>query len=285
MLESILIYGLVWATMYALMALGFSLIFSVAKILNLTHGMLIMAACYVVYFMVTGLNLPLGLSIVAGIFIIALLGVLLYVGFMKNLKGSVNSLVLLTSGLAMFLEQIIIISIGPDSKFVPSMVIGSVSIVGVEVSYQQVLSVVAAFLLIAALWLFLNRSKLGRAIRAVAQDRDLAAMSGINPEKIFMVTMGISGALAAMAGVLIAPLQTVTPEIGWGMMISAFTVTILGGIGSVWGMAVAGAIVSYVELITAFAISPALKEAAAFSIMALTLIFKPSGLFGKGDIE
>ena len=110
-------------------------------------------------------------------------------------------------------------------------------------------------------------------------------MYGINAERVFIVTMAISAALAAMAGALIAPLQAVTPEIGWSMMGSAFTVTILGGIGSIWGMAIAGAIVAYVELLTAFAISPALKEAAVFTIMALTLIFKPSGLFGRGEIE
>jgi branched-chain amino acid transport system permease protein len=135
------------------------------------------------------------------------------------------------------------------------------------------------------LWLFLQRTKMGRAIRAVAQDRDMAAVSGINVEKVFGVTIAISSMMAAMAGVLIAPLQTVTPEIGWGMLGPAFTVTILGGIGSVWGMAVAGVIVAYLELITAFLVSPVMKEAAVFTILALTLMFRPSGLFGKGEIE
>ena len=284
MAESIIVYGMVWATLYALMALGFSLIFSVAKILNLAHGMLIMVACYVVYVLVANCNLPLGVSIFAGVVIIALLGILLYAAFMKRLRGSINALVLLTGGLAMMMEQAIIITVGPHSKFVPSLVKGSLSIIGVEVSYQQVLSMVIAFILITFLWLFLQRSRIGRAIRAVAQDRDVAAILGINVEQIFTITMAISAILAAMAGVLIAPIQAVTPEIGWGMMGSAFAVTILGGIGSVWGMAIAGAIVAYIELITAFVISPVLKEAAVFTIMALTLIFKPSGLFGKGEV-
>lgn len=284
MVACIVVYGIVWAALYALMALGFSLIFSVAKILNLAHGALIMIACYVVYILVSNLNFPLGVSILAGVAIIALLGILLYAGFIKRLRGSTNRLILLTGGLAMIMEQAIIISIGPHSKFVPSMVKGSVSIIGVEVSYQQVLSMVIAFVLISLLWVFLQRSKTGRAIRAVAQDRDVAAILGINVEKIFTITMAISAILAAMAGVLIAPIQAVTPEIGWGMMASAFTVTILGGIGSVWGMAIAGAVVAYVELFTAFLVSPVLKEAAVFTIMALTLIFKPSGLFGKGEV-
>ena len=235
--------------------------------------------------MIAGFKFPLGLSIFIGIVAVTLLGVFLYVAFMKKLKGSVNSLVLLTGGLAMIMEQAVIITIGPTAKFVPSMVKGSISIIGVEVSYQQIISVIAAFLLMGLLWIFLNRTKVGRAIRAVAQNRDVAAMYGINAERVFIVTMAISAALAAMAGALIAPLQAVTPEIGWSMMGSAFTVTILGGIGNIWGMAIAGAIVAYVELLTAFAISPALKEAAVFTIMALTLIFKPSGLFGRGEIE
>jgi len=285
MVESILVYGIVWAAMYTLMALGFSLIFSVARILNLAHGMLIMAACYIVYVMIAELNLPLAFSIGAGILGTALLGILLYLCFMKRLRGSINSLILLTSGLAMIIEQTVIITIGPHSKFVPSMVKGSVSIIGAEISYQQILTVFSALILITMLWLFLQRTKLGRAIRAVAQDRDMAAVSGIKVERIFGATIAISAMLAATAGVLIAPLQTVTPEIGWGMLGPAFTVTILGGIGSVWGMAVAGIIVAYVELITAFVVSPVLKEAAVFVILALTLMFRPSGLFGKGEIE
>jgi branched-chain amino acid transport system permease protein len=285
MLQAILVYGFVWAALYTLMALGFSLIFSVAKILNLAHGMLIMAACYIVYIMTASLHLPLISSVLLGTFSVVLLGLFLYIGFMKKLRGSVNSLVLLTSGLAMIIQEVIIITIGPTNKFVPSLVKGSISILGVEVSYQQILSVIAAYLFTGLVWFLLYRTRLGRAIRAVAQDRDTAAMSGINAEQIFMVTMGISAALAAIAGVLIAPLQTVTPEIGWGMLGPAFTVTILGGIGSVWGIAIAGFIVAYVEMVTAFAISPALKEAAAFLILALTLMFRPSGLFGKGEIE
>jgi len=285
MLNPILVYGIVWASMYALMALGFSLIFSVAKILNMAHGMLIMTTCYTVFAMTAYLHFPLGGSIVAAIAITVLLTVILYVCFMKRLRGSVNSLILLTSALAMIIQEIINITIGPDNKFVPSMFKGSVSIIGVEVSHQQIASVVVAFLLINMLWLFLCRTKLGSAIRAVAQDRETAAMSGINAEKIFIVTIAISAILAAMAGILIAPLQTVTPEMGWGMMASSFAVTVLGGIGSVWGMAIAGIIVAYAELLTAFVISPALKDAVAFVIMVLTLMIRPSGLFGKGTIE
>ena len=126
--------------------------------------MLIMVACYVIYLMIAGFKFPLGLSIFIGIVAVTLLGVFLYVAFMKKLKGSVNSLVLLTGGLAMIMEQAVIITIGPTAKFVPSMVKGSISIIGVEVSYQQIISVIAAFLLMGLLWIFLNRTKVGRAL-------------------------------------------------------------------------------------------------------------------------
>jgi branched-chain amino acid transport system permease protein len=155
----------------------------------------------------------------------------------------------------------------------------------VVVSNQAILSVCIAFSAVAALVVFLQRTKAGRAIRAVTQDRETASLTGINAERIYYITVIITGTLAGMAGVLVAPIQTVTPEIGWEMMVTAFTVTILAGLGGpIWGILVASAIVAYGELLTAFLISPMLKEAAAFLIMILTLMFRPSGLFGKGRL-
>jgi len=265
------------------MAIGFSLIFGVADVINLSHGMIIISACYVVFMFVNSMHWPLWTGIILGIMAAMLLISIIYLGFIrKMLRGPHTSMILLTAGLAMVIQQIIILLVGPQTKFVPSMIRGSSTIFHVVLSNQQILSVAVAFSLILLLALFLQYGKFGRAIRAVSQDRETAVMSGIDAEKVMLVTMIIAGMLAGTAGVLVAPLETLIPELGWQTMVTAFTVTVLAGLGGpIWGLVAAAAIVAYSELLTAFFISPRLKEAAAFVILFLTLMFRPSGLFGK----
>lgn len=286
MLQTILVFGITWASLYCLVAIGFSLLFSVAKVLNLAHGMIIMGACYTVFLLVTGMHWTLGFSLIGGVTAAVLLILIIYLGFIKRLLTAPHtSLILLTAGLANVMQQIVILTMGSHTKFVPTMITGSTTILGVVLSNQQVLSVIIAFSIVILLAMFLKYTKIGRAIRAVTQDRDIAVLSGINAEKMYIVTIIIAGILAGIAGVLVAPIQTVTPEMGWEMVTTAFTVTILAGLGGpIWGIIVAAGIVAYAELTTAFLIAPMLKEAAAFLIMILTLMFRPSGLFGKGGL-
>jgi branched-chain amino acid transport system permease protein len=283
MLETILIYGIVLTALYSLMAMGFWLIFSVADLINLAHGMTIISACYVVFMLVSATNFPLWLSLAAGILASVVMILLIYVVFMKRMLNTPHtSMLLLTAGLAMAIQQAIILLAGPQTKFVPQMVAGSVTLLGVVVSWQQVLSVCTVFVITLAMGIFLQKGKTGRAIRAVSQESDVATLSGVNPEAVFLVTVMITGILAGVAGVLIAPLETLIPELGWETMVTAFTITVLAGLGGpVWGVVVSAGIVAYSELLTSYHILPELKEASAFIILILTLMFKPSGLFGR----
>jgi len=286
MVATVIIFGIIWTALYCLIAFGFSLLFGVAQVLNLSHGMIIMSACYVSFLLVTGLNCSLGVSFLGGIIGAVLLLLIIYLGFIKKfLTAPQSSMLLLTAGLANIIQQIVILTIGPDTKFVPTMIEGGTTLFSVVLSNQQILSVGVAFGLVVLLVLFLQRTRMGRAIRAVTQDRSTAALSGINAEEMYVATILIAGVLAGVAGLMVAPIQTVNPEIGWEMMVTAFTVTILAGLGGpVWGIVIAAAIVAYAELLTAFLISPMLKEGAAFVIMILTLMFRPQGLFGKGRV-
>jgi branched-chain amino acid transport system permease protein len=281
MIETVLIFGIIWTVLYSIITLGFYLLFGVAKVLNLSHGMIIMSACYITFLLVGSMNF--GIGILGGILGTILLLLIIYLGFIKKLlTAPQTSMLLVTAGLANIIQQIIILTVGPHSKSIPSMITGSTAVFSVVLSNQQILSAGIAFILIVMLVLFLQKTKMGQAIKAVTQDRNTAAMCGVNAEKMYLVTIIISGALAGVAGLLVAPIQIVTPEIGWELMVTAFAVTILAGLGGpIWGVLVAAAIVTYAELLTAFLISPALKEAAAFLIMILTLMFRPSGLFGK----
>ena len=283
MLETILIYGIILTALYSLVAMGFWLMFSVADIINLAHGMTIMSACYVAFIMFSVMNCPLWLGLLLGILAAVILSLLLYGTFIRRmLIAPHTSMILLTAGLAMVIQHAIILLAGPQTKFVPEMVKGGFHILGVVVSWQQIISVAVASVIIVAVGIFLHKGKMGRAIRAVSQEKSVAQLSGINPESIFILTVIIAGALAGTAGVLVAPLRTLIPEMGWETMVSAFTITVLAGLGGpLWSVVIAAAIVAYSELLTSFYISPELKEAAAFMIMILTLMFKPSGLFGK----
>jgi branched-chain amino acid transport system permease protein len=286
MVQTVIIFGVIWTALYCLIAMGFSLLFGVAQVLNLTHGMIIMSACYVAFLFVTSLHWSLGPSLMGGLIASVFLIVVIYLGFIKKLLTAPHtSMLLLTAGLANVIQQVVILTVGPDTKFVPTMIAGGRTVFSVVLSNQQILSVGVAFVLVFLLVLFLQRTRMGRAIRAVTQDRSTASLSGINAEEMYLVTIIIAGVLAGVAGLLVAPIQSVTPEIGWEMMVTAFTVTILAGLGGpIWGVIVAAAIVAYAELITAFLISPMLKEGAAFVIMILTLMFRPQGLFGKGRL-
>lgn len=282
MIIDLLIFGVIWAAIYTLIALGFSLIFGVARVMNLAHGAFFMVASYMVFFLATSRGLNMIWAIIAAIVITILLALLSYRILIRPMKESLTRILMVTMGLAMFLEQVMLHWFGPDPRYVPTTIPGSVSVLGVRVTNQQFLAIMVSILLIIAMWYLLTKTKAGRIIRAVAADREMATLIGIDEGKTYYACMGLSALLAAVAGVLVAPFLTVTPTMGWSPILAAFTIVVLGGMGSVWGTVLGALIVAYAEVITAYAISPQLKEAVTFSIMILALIFRPHGLFGKG---
>ncbi|MHB8917163.1 MAG: branched-chain amino acid ABC transporter permease [Desulfocucumaceae bacterium] len=282
MIIDLLIFGVIWASIYTLIALGFSLIFGVARVMNLAHGAFFMVASYMVFFLATNRGLNMIWAIIAAIVITILLALLSYRILIRPMKESLTRILMVTMGLAMFLEQVMLHWFGPDPRYVPTTIPGSVSVLGVRVTNQQFLAIMVSIFLIIAMWYLLTKTKAGRIIRAVAADREMATLIGIDEEKTYYACMGLSALLAAVAGVLVAPFLTVTPTMGWSPILAAFTIVVLGGMGSVWGTVLGALIVAYAEVITAYAISPQLKEAVTFSIMILALIFRPHGLFGKG---
>lgn len=286
MASTILVYGIVLMALYSIVAIGFSLIYGVADIINLSHGMIILIAMYATFEFTAGVKLGLVASMTGGILTAIVLLTIIYLGFIrKMLTAPHTSMLLLTAGIANVIQQLIILLVGPNTKYVPSIVLGSSKVLGVVVSNQQIIAVVVAFSLVGLLAVFLQTSKTGRAIRAVTQNKDVAALHGVNPASVYIYTVIISGFLAGVAGILVAPIQSVMPEMGWSMMVTAFTVTILSGLGApLWGIVIAAAMVAYAELLTAFFVSSMLSEAAAFLIMIFTLMFKPSGLFGRTNV-
>jgi branched-chain amino acid transport system permease protein len=284
-LVDIVIFGTIWGAIYTILALGFSLIFGVARILNLAYGAMYMVASYLIYSLVSGLGLAAVSAWLLAVVATSLAGMVLYRVFIFPLRDSLGRVLIVTAGIAIFLQELAVLTFSTEPRYVPTVLPGSVALWGVRITHQQLLTVVVAGVLVALLHVVLVRTRLGRELRAVAQDTEMAALMGIPVERAYLVAMALSTALAAAAGALVGPFLTVNPEMGWSPLLVAFTIVVLGGLGSLWGTIAAAFIVAYAEMLTAFLISPQLRDAATFAIMILTLVFRPHGLFGKGIVE
>ena len=285
MLIDVLIFGTIWGAIYTILALGFTLIFGVARVLNLAYGAIYMVASYLIYSLVSGFGLGAVTAWVIAVAATSAVGVALYLVFIYPIRESLGRVLIVTAGIAIFLQEVAVLVYSTEPRYVPTAFPGSLEILGVRVTHQQILTLVVAVALVVLLHLFLVRTRTGRELRAVAQDSEMAALMGIPVRRAYLFAMGVSTALAAAAGALVAPFLTVSPEMGWSPLLVAFTVVVLGGLGSLGGTIVAAFIVAYAEMLTAFLISPQLRDAVTFVIMIGTLVFRPHGLFGKGMVE
>lgn len=278
----ILIFGIFWTAVYSIAALGFSIIFGVARILNLAHGAIIAVACYLVYTFSTVLKINATLAIGLSVVIVILIGLAIYKGLFEPIRTSLSKVLILSTGLAIFMGELLFIFFGPQPQVVPTILKGGFRIRESVVSYQQLFAVVVIAVILLGVWFFISKTKEGRILRAVAQDYEMAQMLGINPIKIFYGAMGLSCFLGAIGGALVAPFLPLTPEFGWTLQLPAFTIVILGGLGSIRGTILAAFIVGFSEVLTAFLLSPQLKEAVTFGIMFAVIVMRPHGLFGRG---
>jgi len=285
MLVDIVIFGTIWGAIYTILALGFTIIFGVARVLNLAYGAMYLVASYLIYTLVTRFGLAAVPAWLLAVAATALAGMLLYRVFIFPLRETLGRVLIVTAGIAIFLQEIAVLLFRTEPRYVPTVLPGSLEILGVRVTHQQLLTLAVAVALVALLHLFLTRTRYGRELRAVAQDTEMASLMGVPVERTYLVAMGLSTGLAAAAGALVAPFLTVNPEMGWSPLLVAFTVVVLGGLGSLWGTIAAAFIVAYAEMLTAYLISPQLRDAATFAIMIGTLVFRPHGLFGKGIVE
>ena len=285
MLTDIVIFGTIWGAIYTILALGFTLIFGVARVLNLAYGAIYMVASYLIYSLVSGFGLSAVLAWIIAVVATSIAGIALYRVFIYPLRDTLGRVLIVTAGIAIFLQEVAVLVYSTEPRYVPTAFPGSLEILGARVTHQQLLTLVVAVLMVALLHAFLVRTRIGRELRAVAQDSEMAALMGIPVQRAYLFAMGLSTALAAAAGVLVAPFLTVSPDMGWSPLLVAFTIVVLGGLGSLGGTIVAAFIVAYAEMLTAFLISPQLRDAVTFGIMILTLVFRPHGLFGKGMVE
>ncbi|MHA2386447.1 MAG: branched-chain amino acid ABC transporter permease [Candidatus Thorarchaeota archaeon] len=283
MIAEILIFGTVQGALLALLALGFSLVYGVGGLLNLAHGAFYLITAYVIYW-----TIPIfGFTIAATISLIAVIGIgaVTYLGLMKPLQESHIGVVLVTFALAFFFEQFVKFFGDPRTHYIVPFVPGTVELYGVTFPAQLLALVFGSIGLVTVVTLFINKSKIGKSIRAVSQDLEAAQLVGINTDLVLMTSVMISALLVGVAAILYAPGNFIAPRIGWGYLLLAFSVTIFGGMGSIPGSIIGAFIMGYATTFTDFMISPAFSEIIPIVVILVMLLIRPQGLLGKKELH
>jgi branched-chain amino acid transport system permease protein len=282
MLQDVLITGLVNGGVYALLAVGFSLIFGVARIVNIAHTAFYMLAAYAFYTLLVTFGLGVLLSAVLSVAGVTLLSVVCYRLVIEPVREHHAAVLIATIALGLIFQEAMLISYGGHFLGIPSAVAGVARIGGVSVPHQRLLILVVAAVTLLVTWFVLYRTKLGLAIRATANDLEVADLMGMNVNRVAMTTVAISVALAAIAGVAVAPVSVVDPFMWLSPLVTVLAIVVLGGLGSLHGSLIGAFVIGYVEAITVFALPAGayLKGAMALSIMVVVLLVRPEGLFG-----
>ncbi len=272
---------------FALTAVGLVLIFGVMGIVNFAHGELFMVGAYTVWFFYSKSGWPFYLAVLAAFVIVMLIGLLMERGLFRPMRdnplgGLINSIGVL------FILQVLAIRIGGLGlmKHIPPAFPGVIQIVeGVTLSKQRMVALIVASSLLLFIWLFLTRTKLGWALRATAQDREAAALQGISINRISMLAMALGAGSAGVAGALMAPLTRVQPYMGHSVIIAAFIVTIVGGLGSLSGSILAAILYAFFHTFVTTYYGGIIATILGLLIMLVVLIIKPTGLMGTQTTE
>jgi len=282
MILDILITSLINGSTYALLAIGFSLVFGVARIVNIAHTAFYMVAAYCIYFVTFKLGLNPFIGMLSGVVVATLVGLIAYKIFIDPIREHEGAVLIATIALAIALQEVMLLIFTGDYLSVPPLVPGYFTIFSVKVFYQQLVTVVSALLVLALLRALLMKTRLGLAIRATAQDREVANLMGMNESRVAMLTVGISIALAGFTGAVIVPLTIVEPFMWLHPLIMMMAVVVLGGLGSIKGSFIAAYILGFAEALVVFILPMGafLKGSVALSIMILVLLIRPEGLFG-----
>jgi len=282
MIENIIINGLIHSGVYALLAVGFALIFGVARIINLAHTAFYMLAAYLIFTFTSSFGLNLPLSVILSVIAVTIIGLLSYKLLIDPVREHETTVLIVTIALAIIIQEVMLNRYGGQAGGIPSLVSGYTEILGVKVTNQHLLTFGAALIVLLGTWALLLKTKVGIGVRSAAQDREVANLMGINVARIGMITMAVAVALAAIAGALVAPLFALQPHMWMHPLVMVLAIVVLGGLGSIKGSFVGAFILGFAETSVVFAIPEGsfLKGAVALSIMLVVILIRPQGLFG-----
>ena len=270
MFQDILVTGLVNGSAYALLAIGFSLIFGVARIVNVAHTAFYMLAAYCLYALLVQSGLGVPLSGALAVVSVTLLSVICYRLVIEPVRQHEAAVLIATIALALIFQETVLRIFGGSYLGIPSAIDGVTQVFGI------------AAVMLGGTWVLLYRTRFGVAVRATANDLEVANLMGMNVNRVAMATVGISVALAAVAGVSVAPVFVVDPFMWLPPLVTVLATVVLGGLGSIQGSVIGALVIGYVEAITVFALPQGafLKGAVALTLMVIVLLVRPQGFFG-----
>lgn len=275
--------GLTLGSIYSLVALGLTLVYGIMHIPNFAHGAFYMVGGFVAYSLMTKAGVPYWPAMFCAAAVSAIIAMASERLVFRALENALPLHHMIAAiGILLFLEALAQAIWGAEFHRMPTPYTGSITLAGLSLPAQRMLIIVSAFLLMFALNLFLRKTLLGTAILAMAQNREGAFLMGIDANKISLLTFAIAGALAAVAAVLFAPINLVYPTMGELVIMKAFVIIILGGMGSIGGAIVGGLIIGMAEALSGFYVSSDYKDLIAFAVLVLILALRPEGLFTKG---
>ena len=296
-----LINGLTLGSIYGLIAIGYTMVFGIIGMVNFAHGDVFMLSAFIALILFLALQQFLGIDALAASFVVVMIVSMALTGLWnfvierlayRRLRGSFRLAPLISAiGMSIFLSNFVYVAQGPRNKSAPPMFGDVIKLTSggsydVTLSYKQILIVVVTVVLLAAFWFVVQKTPLGRAQRACEQDAKMAALLGIDVNRTIAATFAIGAALAAVAGVLyMLYYGVVNAADGFVPGVKAFTAAVLGGIGSIPGAVLGGLLIGLIETFWSAYFSADYKDVAAFSILAITLIFMPTGLLGRPEVE
>jgi len=282
-----LVNALMQSSFVALMAVGLVLIFGVMRVINFAHGEFYMAGAYVVFWLYAQHKLPFFAAVVAAMIIVGVIGLILEQILFKPMRENPLGGLIMSVGVLFILQVLAAVIFGVGlMKHIPPNYPGATQVFGMEgvsVPWQRLVAFGISILLLVGLWLFLRRTRLGWALRACAQDREAAALQGMSINKLALLAMGLGAGMAGAAGAIMAPLVRVYPYIGGPVIVTAFIVIVVGGIGSLEGAVLAAVLYTFFHTFVATYLDGTIASILGLLLMLLVLIVRPAGLLGKGE--
>lgn len=284
----LLINSLVIGSIYALVASGFSLIYKTNKFFHFSHGAVVAFSGYMLYLFFSSLNINFFSSCIFTLILSCLIGFGFYEGIYRPMqeKSSSKAVLLIVSvALMILIENFILLFFGPNVKIIKLADFNSISIFGAFITPLQIILILTSILLFVLLYVFINKTKIGRDIRAVSDSRELSDIVGINSRRILNISFIVGSLIAGVAGILIGLEQNLTPTMGTVLAIKGFTGAVIGGIASVPASIIGSYVLGIAENFGTWYLPSGYKDAIAFFLLFLFLLFKPEGIFGKKKEE
>ena len=280
-MEQILIQGALLSGLYALIAMGFTMIFGVGRVLNLAHAGYVMVAAYMYYMATYVLGLPMAAGFAIAISASTGLAVATFMGWVRRFLYNPTVVFVSTLIMALLLGHIMTLAFFRENINVPPVVEGMTPLMGHSFSNNLIAGLIASWICIVSVLLFVRKTHMGRAMRALAMDRKGAIISGINPQAVNVATWALSGALAGVAGIFYGSYTFLVPDMWVLPLVMSFAIVVIGGLGSIEGTIVGAHIVGFMETATVLAINDKLRSVPALVIMIIVLVLRPKGLLGR----